>query len=104
MKEVIHLSAEKFDEVTSKGICLIDFWAEWCGPCKMLAPILDQVAAEVGDKAIIAKANVDDVPEQCVKFGVRNIPAIFILKDGKIVSQLNGMQDKAKLLAAINNA
>ena len=82
MSEVVHLSAEKFDEVTSQGLCLVDFWAPWCGPCKMLSPILDQVAAEVGDKILIAKANVDELPGQCVKFGVRNVPEILILRDG----------------------
>ena len=104
MSEVVHLSAEKFDEVIANGLCLVDFWAPWCGPCKMLSPILDQVAAEVGDKILIAKANVDELPNQCVKFGVRNVPEILILRDGQVVSQLNGMQSKAKILDAINNA
>ena len=104
MSEVVHLSAEKFDEVTSQGLCLVDFWAPWCGPCKMLSPILDQVAAEVGDKILIAKANVDELPGQCVKFGVRNVPEILILRDGQVVAQLNGMQSKAKILDAIDNA
>ncbi len=104
MSEVVHLSAEKFDEVTANGLCLVDFWAPWCGPCKMLSPILDQIAAEVGDKILIAKANVDELPEQCVKFGVRNVPEILILRDGQVVAQLNGMQSKAKILDAVNNA
>ncbi|MBO4632050.1 MAG: thioredoxin [Lentisphaeria bacterium] len=104
MSDVVHLSAEKFDEATSKGLCLVDFWAPWCGPCKMLSPILDQIAAEVGDKILIAKANVDDLPDQCVKFGVRNVPEILILRDGQVIAQLNGMQSKAKILDAINNA
>ena len=104
MSEVVQLSAEKFDEVTSNGLCLVNFWAPWCGPCKMLSPILDQIATEVGDKILIAKANVDDLPEQCVKFGVRNVPEILILRDGQVVSQLNGMQSKAKILDAINSA
>ena len=104
MSEVVHLSAEKFDEVTSNGLGLVDFWAPWCGPCKMLSPILDQIAEEVGDRILIAKANVDDLPEQCVKFGVRNVPEILILRDGQVVGQLNGMQSKAKILDAINSA
>ena len=104
MSEVVHLSAENFDETISNGLCLVDFWAPWCGPCKMLSPILDQVAAEVGDKILIAKANVDELPNQCVKFGVRNVPEILILRDGQVVAQLNGMQSKAKILDAINTA
>lgn len=103
MKEAVHLSADKFEEVTSKGLCLVDFWAPWCGPCKMLSPILDQVAEEVGDQILIAKANVDELPEQCVKFGVRNVPEILILRDGQVVGQLNGMQSKAKILDAIRS-
>ena len=103
MSEVVHLSANTFDEVTSSGLCLVDFWATWCGPCKMLSPILDQIAQEVGDQIVIAKANVDDLPDQCVKYGVRNVPEILILRDGQVVSQLNGMQSKAKILDAINS-
>ena len=103
MSEVMHLSADNFEEETSNGLCLVDFWATWCGPCKMLSPILDQIAQEVGDQIRIAKANVDELPDQCVKFGVRNVPEILILRDGQVVSQLNGMQSKAKSLDAINS-
>lgn len=104
MAEVIHVTSENFDQATSKGVCLLDFWAEWCGPCKMLSPVLDQVAAEIGDRALILKADVDNVQQQTVKFGVRNIPAIFILKDGAVVKQFNGVQDKATLVKAIEDA
>jgi thioredoxin 1 len=104
MSEVVHLSAENFDETISNGLCLVDFWAPWCGPCKMLSPILDQIAGEVGDQIKITKANIDDLPEQCVKYGIRNVPEILIFNDGQVVAQLNGMQSKAKILDAINNA
>ena len=104
MSEVVNLSAENFDEETSSGLCLVDFWAPWCGPCKMLSPILDQIAEEMGSQIRIAKANVDELPEQCVKYGVRNVPEILILRDGQVAAQLNGMQSKAKILDAINNA
>ena len=104
MSEVVHLSAENFDETISNGLCLVDFWAPWCGPCKMLSPILDQIAEEVGDQIKITKANIDDLPEQCVKYGIRNVPEILIFSDGQVVAQLNGMQSKAKILDAINNA
>ena len=102
MSEVVHLSAENFDETFSSGLCLVDFWAPWCGPCKMLSPILDQIAEEVGDQIKITKANIDDLPEQCVKYGIRNVPEILIFNDGQVVAQLNGMQSKAKILDAIN--
>ena len=82
---------------------LVDFYSDSCVPCKMLSPILDQIAQEVGDQIRIAKANVDELPDQCVKFGVRNVPEILILRDGQVVSQLNGMQSKAKILDAINS-
>ena len=104
MSEVKHLDDSNFAEATSSGIALIDFWAEWCGPCKMLAPTLDQVAAEVGDKAVIAKVDVDKAQATAVKFAVRSIPAIFILKDGQVVNQFVGVKDKQTLIDAINNA
>ena len=104
MSEVKHLDDSNFAEATSSGIALIDFWAEWCGPCKMLAPTLDQVATEVGDKAIIAKVDVDKAQATAVKFAVRSIPAIFILKDGQVVNQFVGVKDKQTLIDAINNA
>ena len=104
MSEVVHLSAETFDEEISNGLCLVDFWAPWCGPCKMLSPILDQIAGEVDGQIKIAKANIDDLPEQCVKYGIRNVPEILIFNDGQVVAQLNGMQSKAKILDAINSA
>ena len=104
MSEVKHLDDSNFAEATSTGIALVDFWAEWCGPCKMLAPTLDQVAAEVGDKAVIAKVDVDKAQATAVKFAVRSIPAIFILKDGQVVNQFVGVKDKQTLIDAINNA
>ena len=104
MSEIVHLTAETFDEMVSNNFCLVDFWAQWCGPCKMLSPILDQIVEEVGDEIIIAKANVDELPQQCVRYGVRNVPEILIFRDGQVVAQLNGMQTKAKILDAIANA
>ncbi len=104
MSEVKHLDDSNFAEATSTGIALVDFWAEWCGPCKMLAPTLDQVAAEIGDKAVIAKVDVDKAQATAVKFAVRSIPAIFILKDGQVVNQFVGVKDKQTLIDAINNA
>jgi len=78
--------------------------SDWCGPCRMLGPILDEVAREIGDKAVIAKVDVDKAQSLAVKFGVRSIPAIFILKNGEVVEQFVGVQDKQVLINAINNA
>jgi len=102
MANILQLNEENFEKETNEGITLVDFWAPWCGPCKMLTPILEQMVNEIGDKAVIAKVNVDDSPKLAQKFGVRSIPAIFILKDGQTVNQFVGLQSKSKLTDAIN--
>jgi thioredoxin 1 len=104
MSEVKHLDAGNFDNAVSSGIVLVDFWAEWCGPCKMLGPVLEQVAAEIGDEAVIAKVNVEEAQELAAKFNVRSIPAVFIMKDGEVVNQFVGLQDKQTLVNALKNA
>ena len=101
MSEVKHLNEENFDAETAEGIVLVDFWAEWCGPCKMLSPILDQIAAEVGDKAKIVKVNAEESQNLAKRFAVRSIPALFVMKDGEIVKNLPGVQDKAALINAL---
>jgi thioredoxin 1 len=95
------LTNENFDSVVNSGVALVDFWAEWCGPCRMLGPVLDQVAAELGDSAVVAKVNVDEAQELAARFGVRSIPALFVFKDGAVVDQFVGVQDKTKLVNAV---
>ncbi len=104
MATVLKLDASSFEAATSNGVALVDFWAEWCGPCKMLLPILEEVAAEVDGAGVVAKVNVDEAQELAMKYNVKSIPAIFILKDGEIVQQFSGVQDKATLVNAIKNA
>jgi len=104
MASVLKLDASTFDAATSNGVALIDFWAEWCGPCKMLLPVLEDVAKEVDGAGIVAKVNVDEAQELAMRYNVISIPALFVLKDGEIVSQFTGVQDKATLVSAIQNA
>ncbi len=100
MKE---LNSSNFDATVAKGVTLVDFWATWCGPCKMLMPVIEQVAAEMEGKATVAKVNVDDNRELAARFMVTTIPALFVFKDGEIVSNASGVQSKAKILEMINS-
>lgn len=102
--KVTVLTAANFDQVTAKGIVLIDFWAPWCGPCRMMGPILDDVATKVGDKAVIAKVNVDDEPAIASRFQVRSIPMLALMKDGGLVKQWVGVQQSSALAEAISKA
>ncbi|MFA6715435.1 MAG: thioredoxin [Victivallaceae bacterium] len=103
MSEVKHLTSDNFEEITSKGLVLVDFWATWCGPCRMLGPILDQVAAEMGDDAVVAKVNIEEEQDLAAKFGVRSIPALFVMKDGQIVENFVGLRDKTTLVNALKS-
>jgi len=81
---------------------VVDFWAEWCGPCKMIGPALEELAAEYGDKVKIAKVNVDDNPNSPAQLGVRGIPALFLFKGGQVVSNKVGAAPKAALKSWID--
>ncbi len=98
---VIDLNGSNYEEATKTGVVLVDFWAPWCGPCKMQTPILEKVAAAVGDKAVIAKVNVDEAPDLAAKFGIRSIPTLVILKDGENKQQFVGLKQEAELVSAI---
>jgi thioredoxin 1 len=95
-----HLTDDAFESAISqsKTPVLVDFWAEWCGPCKQLSPILDDVAKEMGDKVVIAKVNIDDNPESPQKYGVRGIPTLILFKDGKPVATKVGAMPKGQLV------
>ncbi|WP_298499910.1 thioredoxin [uncultured Maritimibacter sp.] len=83
---------------------VVDFWAEWCGPCKMIGPALEELSAEYGDKVKIAKINVDENPNSPAQMGVRGIPALFMFKDGQVVSNKVGAAPKAALQSWINES
>ena len=95
-KTVTDLSFEA-DVLGSDKPVLVDFWADWCGPCKMIAPALEQIADELGDKVTIAKMDIMENPETPAKFGVQNIPLMLLFKDGKVVAQKLGAAPRSQL-------
>lgn len=101
---VKQISDATFNNEIETGIVLVDFWAPWCGPCKIIAPILDELSAEIGDAAKIVKINVDDNPESASKYNVMSIPTLLVFKDGQLVDQMVGVQPKEKLKAVIEKA
>ena len=90
------------DVLKASGAVLVDFWAPWCGPCKQIAPLLEEVAAEMGDKITIAKIDIDDNPNTPGKYGVRGIPTLSIFKDGNVQGTKVGAVNKGKLVDFIN--
>ena len=101
---VTNLTDSTFDEqIAAAGEpLLVDFWAEWCGPCKTIAPVLDEIAAENAGKLSIAKLNVDDNPEIAQRFGVMSIPTLIVFKDGQPAKRLVGAKGKGQLLQELS--
>ncbi len=99
--DIIHANKDSFEKITNMPSVIIDFWAPWCGPCRMLAPVLEEINAEKTD-IIIAKVNVDDNPELAQKYHISSIPAILYFEKGKLVSQTLGYMEKEQLLEKLN--
>ena len=97
MGQYIELTQENFDSVVSKGVAVVDFWAPWCGPCRMLAPVIDELAKEYNGKASICKVNTDEEEELSAKYGIRSIPTILFMKDGNIVDQVVGATSRQEI-------
>lgn len=92
------------DVLDAKQPVVVDFWAEWCTPCKMIAPALEDIAAELGEKIKVAKLNIDENPELAAQFGVRSIPTLMIFKDGEVADMKVGAAPKTALSHWINGA
>src|SRR3954466_4695755 len=94
---IIHATDQSFDENIKDGVVLVDFWAPWCGPCKMIAPVLEELDADMGDKVKIVKVDVDENQETAGKFGVMSIPTLLVLKNSEVVDKAVGYQPKEAL-------
>ncbi len=104
-EHIKHISDASFDGDVIKADkpVLLDFWAEWCGPCKMIAPILDEVAQQYGEKVQVAKLNVDENQSTPAKFGVRGIPTLILFKNGSVAAQKVGALSKSQLTAFLDS-
>ncbi len=105
MSSIVHLSDDSFEaEVLSEdGPVLVDYWAEWCGPCKMIAPILDEISEEYKDKVKVAKLNIDENPATPPKYGIRGIPTLMLFKGGNVEATKVGAVSKSQLTAFIDS-
>ena len=102
---IVHVTDDTFDDVIIKaeGPVLVDYWADWCGPCKMIAPILEEIAAEYAGKVTIAKLNIDENPGTAPKYGIRGIPTLMIFKAGNVEATKVGAVSKSQLTAFIDS-
>ena len=101
---VVHLDEATFDQVLSDSNVpiIVDFWATWCGPCRLIAPILEEIAEEQAEAVRIVKVDVDNNPELSNRFGIRNIPALLFFEGGELKDQVVGLTSKADLISRLN--
>ena len=98
---VVNLTSENFDEQIGKGRVLVDFWADWCGPCKTLGPVIEELATEYSDKAIVAKVNVDNEKKLAIRYKVMSIPTVILFEDGNEKKRFVGLQPKSTYSAEL---
>lgn len=103
--KIIHLTDNSFDSnvIKAEGSILVDFWAEWCGPCKMIASILDEIAEEFAGKLTITKLNIDQNPDTAPKYGIRGIPTLLLFKNGEVTATKVGALSKGQLKDFLNS-
>ncbi|HPU96632.1 MAG TPA: thioredoxin [Candidatus Hydrogenedentes bacterium] len=102
MSNAKELNSANFDETIAKGVTLVDFWAEWCGPCRVMGPHVDAVARQFEGKAVVAKVNVDEEQQLAIRYGINSIPAFILFKDGQPVDRLIGVVNPDALAGMIN--
>ena len=102
MADYVVLDKDNFDQVVANGVVLVDFWATWCGPCKMLAPTVDAIATEYKDRVVVGKVDVDESEDIARRFGIMSIPTLFLFKDGEVVEKLVGYRLKMELEQLLN--
>src|SRR5947199_8669866 len=99
----VHLTEQSFDEalVANQSLMMVDFWAEWCGPCRAIAPVLEELARSSGGRVRLAKVNVDEQPGLAARYGIRSIPTILFVKDGEVLDQVVGAVTTAQIQAKL---
>ncbi len=102
MAKYVKLSNDNFEATIAEGVTMVDFWAPWCGPCRMIAPVVEELAEDFEGKATIAKVNTDEEQDISVKYGIRSIPSILFFKDGEMVDQMVGAASKEAFADKIN--